>query len=642
MGSLIFRLKQTYQKFGMWVLYRKIVKKLCLVLKEELTFRIFVAKHNAVYKRVFKNRNNRYLSAKFKPFGFHNLYLDNYKQSFTTETYQRILNREFKYFSHSWYSAKAINRFHLQTSDVPSTISWHRDPLTGYCFSEKTWSKRYRIEPDKGYDIKRIWEIARLHHLPILLNYGVVDMSKKEAVLTEFYNQVLDFHRSNPVGVGPHWISSMEVSIRLVNLIVATEIAMEIAYHGQLDEDFQELLNSSVMNHIHHISNNLEIYGERRNNHYLCNLAGLVIGYLSLETSDFVNEQTIESVHQFINEINIQFYDDGGNFESSMGYHKLSLQVVLYTLLACKQANWKLIASKKTGDSRINKFISKDQIFQLPLNTLKKVYNAIIFLEKCSVRTGDILNFGDNDSGCLLMKVEDFVDQHEGSNINSLKSLIQNFRKAFNEDFDKLYVKSNSQNNSLVRSSRNSKNTGDMFLIGELNIDVCNVGECEPIIFHDSGVALIRGKNFLVSLINTPVGQNGYGGHKHDDYLSVELFHEKWILRDPGTFTYTEDTQNRNQLRDKYVHNGPFISASKSVSFPSLFATSSLVKTDLWNSGLTIIGEITDGTHILNRKVELTETHLRITDSATTLTAYSPLNYILMNTPYHFYGKRYE
>jgi len=47
-----------------------------------------------------------------------------------------------------------------------------------------------------------------------------------------------------------------------------------------------------------------------------------------------------------------------------------------------------------------------------------------------------------------------------------------------------------------------------------------------------------------------PIGQNGYGGHAHYDQLSIECFTDNsWIARDPGTGTYTDDIETRNNFR---------------------------------------------------------------------------------------------
>ena len=54
------------------------------------------------------------------------------------------------------------------------------------------------------------------------------------------------------------------------------------------------------------------------------------------------------------------------------------------------------------------------------------------------------------------------------------------------------------------------------------------------------------------------IGQNSVGGHSHYDQLSIECFAaNKWIARDPGTGTYTDDIKTRNEFRSMIFHWGP-------------------------------------------------------------------------------------
>lgn len=48
------------------------------------------------------------------------------------------------------------------------------------------------------------------------------------------------------------------------------------------------------------------------------------------------------------------------------------------------------------------------------------------------------------------------------------------------------------------------------------------------------------------------------GGHSHYDQLSIEIFqNNKWVARDPGTGTYTDDIETRNRFRSLEYHWGP-------------------------------------------------------------------------------------
>jgi len=53
-----------------------------------------------------------------------------------------------------------------------------------------------------------------------------------------------------------------------------------------------------------------------------------------------------------------------------------------------------------------------------------------------------------------------------------------------------------------------------------------------------------------------PNGQDGHGGHAHNDTLSFELYaHGQTWLVDPGIYTYTADYAARNLFRSSAYHN---------------------------------------------------------------------------------------
>jgi hypothetical protein len=51
------------------------------------------------------------------------------------------------------------------------------------------------------------------------------------------------------------------------------------------------------------------------------------------------------------------------------------------------------------------------------------------------------------------------------------------------------------------------------------------------------------------------VGQNGNGGHSHNDMLSFELWRDGPVVVDPGTYVYTSNPAARNVFRSTASHN---------------------------------------------------------------------------------------
>ena len=83
--------------------------------------------------------------------------------------------------------------------------------------------------------------------------------------------------------------------------------------------------------------------------------------------------------------------------------------------------------------------------------------------------------------------------------------------------------------------------------------------------YKQFGLFVWRNEKEFLSIRCGPIGQNGYGGHAHYDQLSIECFTDNsWIARDPGTGTYTDDIETRNNFRSLNYHWGP----KPNIAFP--------------------------------------------------------------------------
>jgi hypothetical protein len=74
--------------------------------------------------------------------------------------------------------------------------------------------------------------------------------------------------------------------------------------------------------------------------------------------------------------------------------------------------------------------------------------------------------------------------------------------------------------------------------------------------FPDAGWYIIRHNNHYCFISCGPNGQNGKGGHAHNDKLSFELVIDgQDIIVDPGTYVYTPYPEERNKFRSTGYHN---------------------------------------------------------------------------------------
>jgi hypothetical protein len=76
--------------------------------------------------------------------------------------------------------------------------------------------------------------------------------------------------------------------------------------------------------------------------------------------------------------------------------------------------------------------------------------------------------------------------------------------------------------------------------------------------YPDFGAFVLRSARAFLGIRCGPVGQDGFGGHAHNDQLAIELNvdGEDWIA-DPGTYVYTPLPERRNAYRSSLAHFGP-------------------------------------------------------------------------------------
>jgi hypothetical protein len=79
-----------------------------------------------------------------------------------------------------------------------------------------------------------------------------------------------------------------------------------------------------------------------------------------------------------------------------------------------------------------------------------------------------------------------------------------------------------------------------------------------PVAYPDFGLFLWKGPRAFVAIRCGSIGQQGRGGHAHNDQLAVEIEIDgvAWA-RDPGSFVYTADLDARNAYRSALAHFVP-------------------------------------------------------------------------------------
>ena len=283
-------------------------------------------------------------------------------------------------------------------------IDWQKDYKSGYRWSAKDWYKDTRKVIGKvlGADIKVPWELARMQHLPQLAVFSLVCPEYKERAIKEFKNQVLDFIAVNPPYMGVNWACTMDVAIRATNMLIAYDMFCQLDEYRILTGEFKKIFAGSIYEHGKFVVNNLEWSEWLTSNHYLANIAGLLFIGAYLDKEDWISF----AYHEIVEETGKQFYEDGGNFESSTSYHRLSGEMVVYStaliLRLLKDGKIKKIDYNIFGRKLRVKKLYDESVKFLPQWFIDRLYKIGRFTVDITKPNGEIPQIGDNDSGRFI------------------------------------------------------------------------------------------------------------------------------------------------------------------------------------------------------------------------------------------------
>lgn len=298
-------------------------------------------------------------------------------------------------------------------------IDWQLDFKSGYRWSENKRAKHLQYGHKLGVDVKVPWELARMQHLPqMALRAGILGSSQDESKLLvrDIRNQILDFVATNPPGFGVNWICSMDIAIRAANWCLCWDILQK--FNIELDPADETILTSSLRDHGRHIQNNLEWSADRAN-HYLADICGLIFIAVYLPENKETDLWLAFCIGQLQSETLRQFLPDGGNFEGSTAYHRLSTELVLYASAVLLGLSKKRLAKLHAIDPKSYSFLPFGEhklqrwslyetgidIYQnirlTPFSNefIERVQQSVLFFESILKPNKTFPQIGDNDSG---------------------------------------------------------------------------------------------------------------------------------------------------------------------------------------------------------------------------------------------------
>ena len=395
---------------------------------------------------------------------------------------------------------------------LSSDINWHQDFKTGHHWPIKFYADIVQIRLEDNSDVKIPWELSRCHHF---LTLGKAYWyTHDEKYSREFVKEFTDWIKKNPPWSGINWCCTMEVSIRMVNWIWAFYFFFSSPH---FDDHKKVFFLKSIYYHCIFITENFEYYGEYSNNHYLANIVGLFFaGVLFPEFKKSKKWRKI-SLNEILNELDMQVLEDGADFEGSISYHRLVLEMFVSALILCQKNSL--------------------QVPQQAWSRLEKMFEYVLHYTKPNGMSPQI---GDTDNGRLQVLAAN-LEVMDHRYLLSIGAVL--FER---HDF---------------KFGAGSFHEEAFWLLAEKGYEKFKTlsGKNEPLsskCFPQSGLYIMRNKESYIAVDCGPNGRNGKGNHSHNDALSFELYaYDKTFIVDPGTYTYTAEPEWRNIFRSTKNHN---------------------------------------------------------------------------------------
>ena len=387
-------------------------------------------------------------------------------------------------------------------------IAWDLDFASGYRWPGAFYQDLEVTRLDDDSDAKVPWELSRGHQLVALARARV--LFGDERCLAALEQQLGEWLAANPAGHGINWANPMEVAIRALNWCWAIGTLDRASV--DLDRELRRRVTESLQVHGRHIAANLEGTPYLRGNHYMADVLGLLVLGSCIEGDPAAARWARRAHLALEREVLSQVLPDGIGFEASLPYHGLSLEMLL---LARHVARVSGAPFSERFDER-----------------LRRMSEASIALRQAD---GRIPQFGDSDSGRILPADSSRPPVHDHLIWLAAAEL------------------------GLPRPLPGPADPEVAWILGpsawSAVAEARQATSALPTRFDDAGIFVLAGGGSSVVVRCGDVGQNGNGGHAHNDLLSFELFRDGPLVVDSGTYTYTADPAARNAFRSAAAHN---------------------------------------------------------------------------------------
>lgn len=417
-----------------------------------------------------------------------------------------------------------LDIFALKEYEIGPDYNWCKDPLSG-TVAPLLFGKllNYRDESVVG-NIKYLWEPSR--HSQLITLAVAYSSDKDSKYLLAIAEQLSSWFEQNPYPLGPHWVSSLELGIRLINWSIVWGLVggdSSDLFSGSNGISLKQRWLTSIYQHVYFINSYYSGHSSA-NNHLIGEAAGIYVASRTWPIWSEFGDWGQNAKNILENQVHEQNFADGVNKEQAISYQQFVLDFIIVGLLV----------GKKTNDDFSEKYFS----------IAEKMLDYLCSLMDVS---GNFPMIGDADDGYLFRL-------SWGKKFCPYKSLLATGAVIFNRpDFANAAGFFDDKSMLLLGSSGIS--SFDDLL--DIDFKRNKITRC----FDNAGYYIL-GDNFGTAdeyKLVVDVGSLGLGSlaaHGHADALSFWLsISGNEILVDPGTYAYHTDKKWRDYFRGTSAHN---------------------------------------------------------------------------------------
>lgn len=473
---------------------------------------------------------------------------------------------------------RIFNHFHGSFRDDPD---WFCDSRSGKKMPSDVFAFdiKYRDEARSG-NIKYIWEPSRHHHLTLLATAFALTGDDRYA--NRIADHLRSWWRDNEFLCGPHWISGIEIGIRLIAWAWIRRLLADWLGAPALFEH-NDVFRMQLYAHQLWLAR-FPSRGSSANNHIIAEAAGQFVAACAFPLFRDSAQWRGAAAETLRREAVAQTFDCGSNRELATDYHGFVLEL--------------LLAAAIEGD------LSNHPVDAAVWEVICKMTDVIAAMLDDA---GKPPRQGDADDGIGLLLDDGGYDRWQSLLATGAKlfSPLPWWPQPRGSDMRTFFLTHGAKPHR-ARHARAAQ---------------------RPDTFADAGQVFLRSRNGEI-WCRCDHGPHGFGGiaaHAHADALSIECrAGGVEVFADPGTYCYHGDPKWRRYFRSTFGHNtlellgrdqstsgGPFLWMRHAQS--RLVATSGLAETAALASWTAEhLGYAPDGGPVHRRAVTLTRESLTL------------------------------